>query len=692
MRNKPVVNNGKIISMLIGIKFKLVLVLVLTTGGIYLRSFAQTKLADKDAKLLVPNNFKLSPYTGYTRVHWLAITERIIAGMMPYFDKTTGMPEFPKVDDGFIKFEQNFQEVNIPALRALERTMIGVIFYSKATGNDYVPGYNGSITKPFVKAIIKGTDLNNTGYWGDPQPGDQVGSVFAMAIYVNPQRFWDPLTPKQKENVLQWLKKQVYNKSTNNNFYYFHLAVTPLLDKNGVASNREYLTKMFERLMGWYQGDGWFLDGANRGIDYYNIWAFQMYDQIIYRYDPVWRKEFGKRIKNTTTAFFKTFPYLFGRDGGPIPWGRSLTYRFACNSSIGWAVLNGDCTLPPGEARRIASGSLKYFWDHGCLNKNGLLSIGYRGANTSVAEMYIEPFDPYWAMQGMSCLLIPPTDAFWKAVEQPIPADDKGGKVAVKGAQFAIRVSSIDGEARMFPAGQPFYNKAWMGQITTKYDQNAYSSYLGFCTLGEGSDELSAGRSGYSYDGKKWFYRNNVKTIQILPDHIISTYPLKPEDEKDLTPDFQLDEIVTHTLIGNDGEVHIFWHNYPHPIYLSLGGYGISTPLGNELSKQAMDKGLLISGGGDYSLLQPIKAPGGIVTGLLLKPREGWTASHIFGGQGAYINWQSIAPVPPHQPVVIYVNGTRNRVPKMGRIKVLSSPGKLNIQFEGKWYMIDVPH
>jgi hypothetical protein len=678
--------------MLPVVKFKLIITLLFIMGSPSLNLKAQETSALNNIRLSTPNNFKLSPYTGYTREHWLEITEKIIAGMMPYFDKTTGMPEFPKVDDGFSKFEQNFQEVNIPALRALERTMIGVIFYSKATGKDNVPGYIGSITEPFIKAIIKGTDPNSGAYWGDPKPGDQVGSVFAMAVYVNPQRFWDPLTAKQKSNVLEWLKKQVYNKSSNNNFYYFHLAVTPLLGKNGVVSNREQLTKMFNRLMGWYQGDGWFLDGANRGIDYYNIWAFQLYNQLIYKYDPAWRKQFGSRIKSTTAAFFKTFPYLFGRDGGPIPWGRSLTYRFACNASIGWSVLNGNCPLPAGEARRIASGALKYFWEHGCLGKNGLLSLGYRGANTSMAEMYMEPFDPYWAMQGMSCLLIPANDPFWATTEKPMPADGKGGKIAVKGAQFVLRVSTIDGEARMFPAGQPFFNKAWMGQITTRYDQNAYSSYLGFCTLGEGADEIGAGRSGYSYDGKKWFFRDSVKPIQIQPYHIVSTYPLKPADEKDVTPDFQLDEMTTHTLIGNDGEIHIFWHNYPDPIYLSLGGYGISIPLTSELSKKVINNGLLISGGGNYSLLQPLKAPEGKVSGILLKPRDGWTASHLFGGQGAYTNWQSTSPVPPHLPVFIYVNGTRNRIPKGGDIKVLSSPGKLNIKFEGKWYGLEVPN
>jgi hypothetical protein len=36
--------------------------------------------------------------------------------------------------------------------------MIASLYYYKATGEDFVPDYKGTITAPFVKAIINGTD------------------------------------------------------------------------------------------------------------------------------------------------------------------------------------------------------------------------------------------------------------------------------------------------------------------------------------------------------------------------------------------------------------------------------------------------------------------------------------------------------------------------------------------------------
>jgi hypothetical protein len=44
-------------------------------------------------ELVSPEDRELSPYTGYTRQHWLEITERLITGILPYFDLETGIPD-----------------------------------------------------------------------------------------------------------------------------------------------------------------------------------------------------------------------------------------------------------------------------------------------------------------------------------------------------------------------------------------------------------------------------------------------------------------------------------------------------------------------------------------------------------------------------------------------------------------------
>ncbi|MBC7890542.1 MAG: DUF2264 domain-containing protein [Ferruginibacter sp.] len=678
-----------------GENIKLISLLIVLTGFCHsmIGQRAENEYAvDKSfTSITASYDFSKNPYTGYTRKHWLEITEKIIAGELIHLSSKTGMPQIriPIGDSAYEKIRwKNEAETG---KRVLERMMLAVIIYTKATGKDEVPGFKGSISAPFIKAMINGTDPASPQYWGDPITYDQVGAVFAMAVYIEPKRYWEPLTPEQKTNLLKYFQKQSYTETYNNNHYYFHMIATEILDRYGFESNREHLTQMFERLMGWYRGDGWFLDGNNRTFDYYNLWGFQLFNQVLYKYDHLWRREFGDRIKTTTAKFLECLPYLHGKDGGPIPWGRSLAYRFAGNSAIAWATINGMNTLAPGLARRIASGSLKYFWEHGCMGSDSLLSIGYWGNNASVAEIYLHYGDPYWANQGLACLLIPENDAFWTDTEKPMPADKAGGRISVIGAQFSIRINAADGESRLFPVGQQLAKDRTIWQSGSKYDQHAYSSYLGFCLNGDENGQLGAGRSGYSYDGINWFYRERAKPILVDTNYHISSYTLTPKYASDSIPYFNRDEIITHTLVGNDGEVYVFWHNDPQPIYLYLGGYGLSVPRNKKLFEQVTNKKIFVNGGDYYSVIEVIQAPEGKLEAITLLPGKGWSHTHLFGGKGAFPFWHSTKPVPPNVPVIFFVNGTRNRTPADNPVQVTKQGSVLKLKFEGKWHEIKVP-
>ena len=98
----------------------------------------------------------ISPYTGYTRMHWLEITEQIIAGVLPYFNPETGMPQL--ADDPAEPAYSKIRDKNPreEGKRALERIMMAVIIYTKATGNDRVPGYRWLYLSPFYQSNYTG--------------------------------------------------------------------------------------------------------------------------------------------------------------------------------------------------------------------------------------------------------------------------------------------------------------------------------------------------------------------------------------------------------------------------------------------------------------------------------------------------------------------------------------------------------
>jgi len=633
----------------------------------------------------------LSPFTGYTRAHWIEVAEKLIAGLLPWFGPESGLPEVDRIPGETGHF-QNFSDLD-QRRAAFDRSISLIAYYTAATGLDRVPGFGGSITAPYLKEIIRGTEAGSRGYWGKhPDYGD-FGAGIAMALQISPRFLWEPLGSREKENLLAYLSDLAYTSSWDCNHWYFHMAPVPLLEQNGVASNRAWLSERYERLFAWYRGDGWFLDGENRTFDLYNAWGFHLYNEFFAHIDPCWRAQFGDRIRKTSQEFFNCFPYLFGRDGGPLAWGRSVSYRFGILAPIGWSFLNGHCPLTPGQARRLASGALRYFWERGALSENGLLEPGFHGPNSVVAEAYLNRGGPYWAAHGFSCLLLSPEHPFWNDVETPAPADATGGRKALPAAQMLVKVSPEDGEVRLFPVGQPASHWGlWQREI--KYCQHAYSSYLGWCATGEGGPDLGAGRTGYSLDGRSWSWRARPRMMQMDLEHLVSQEDMVLPDSHLIGKGNRDDsgEITTHTLTGTHGEVHVFWHNSPTPHFLYLGGYGISVPHDSAMTGERGPDWLLIHGGENHSLIKVLDAPEGLLTEELLDPRPGWRHSHSFGGKGAFPHWQSKTPVPANTIVAVYVDGAKGRPLAAPEIAVGREQGMLTVTLDGRVCTVKLPY
>jgi len=270
-----------------------------------------------------------------------------------------------------------------------------------------------------------------------------------------------------------------------------------------------------------------------------------------------------------------------------------------------------------------------------------------------------------------------------------MPADLAGGRQALPGAQMVLKVSPVDGEAKAIVVGEPVgHEGSWQRGI--KYFQHAYSSNLGWAALGEGGPDLGQGRTGVSYDGQSWQYRTNPRPVQVDPNHCISVYDFQLD-----TPETELEDfgqVMTHTLIGETGELHIFWHNSARPLYLFLGGYGISVRHQQKAKEERREDSVTAQTEHYYSTIRMIEAPQGELRLKRLEPRQGWSHSHLFGGKGVFPYWQSTEPVRANLPVVAYVAGTRARMPAVSETLVRTEEGLMQVEFEGVTYHIPIPY
>ncbi|XES01174.1 DUF2264 domain-containing protein [Streptomyces sp. S1D4-11] len=83
-----------------------------------------------------------------------------------------------------------------------------------------------------------------------------------------------------------------------------------------------------------------------------------------------------------------------------------------------WAGVLADATpLAPGLTRRLASGALKHFAEHGVPDEQGLLSLGWYRPFLPVTQRYSGPASPYWASKAFLGLLLPADHPVWTAPE-----------------------------------------------------------------------------------------------------------------------------------------------------------------------------------------------------------------------------------------------------------------------------------
>lgn len=604
-------------------------------------------MASYEKTLAASPDQALSPFTGYTRQHWVEIVTRLVQGVLPYVDRETGIPRLIGDPEetalaGQLRDPGGLNE-------AFDRTHLLVAVYIAATGRTTIDGYDGDVAELYRRGMKTFHNPASPHYrW------NQGAAATTLAMLLAPTAFLDDLDDATRGYLAERLPKIITRPTGRTNTLLFNMMPAAVCDRLGIEYDRAKLEDYFDQILSMYEGDGWFIDGWNAGFDNYNFWGFQLYLHAMATYDTRWRARYADRIREITALHQQTLPYYFGRDGGPIPKGRSLNYRFAVLSGIGYSELSGLASMAPGLARRISSGVLRYFWDHGCLSERGLLEPGYRGSNSAIGEDYTDRGAPYWASTGLVALGLPATHPFWTAEELPLPADTSGVKrCPIRGARMILKVDGDRGEARQLVVGEPFlHRRLW--QAGTKYYQHAYSSTVGHALAGDRGPELAQGRTGLSADGVRWAYRTWPRVVRMDDRRACSEWDAWPAVEG-LTG-----SVVTESFLLDQGELHVFWHTAPEPRYLTVGGWSVQIEHSEQPTVTSAGDAMAAASREMWSVMRML-APSvpGVVVLEEVRPRPGFKHSHIFGGWAAYPRWTSRGPVASGMKIAVFVDAAR---------------------------------
>lgn len=169
------------------------------------------------------------------------------------------------------------------------------------------------------------------------------------------------INDEEKNNLVRWLDKINHRKISDSNWRFFNVMVNVSLISLKREHNKEAMDQMLKSLDSYYIDNGWYADGYSDRIDYYIPMAFHYYSLI---YAKVMEKEDpirSKMYKDRAVEFSKEFIYWFSEDGSAIPFGRSLTYRFAEGAFWGALAFADVEALPWGVIKGIYFRHLRWW-------------------------------------------------------------------------------------------------------------------------------------------------------------------------------------------------------------------------------------------------------------------------------------------------------------------------------------------
>ena len=360
----------------------------------------------------------------------------------------------------------------IAEMEGLSRALWGLV--PLMAGGADVP-----FSEKYINAIKLGTDPQSPSYWGETGPYDQrlvEMAAYGLGLALLQDTLTDRFSETELKNLHRWLNQITDAQMPDSNWNYFAIIVQLGFKRAGMPYDQAAIDRRFNMMEAYYLGGGWYSDGPGRPKDYYISMAFHFYG-LIYatlnaQDDPVR----AATLRERAGLFAKDFIYLSTADGASVPFGRSLTYRFAMVAFWSGVAFAGLDVFSPGVVKGLILRHLRWWLEQPIFDRDGILTLGFAYPNLAMCEDYNSPGSPYWALKVFLIMALPADSDFWQAQELPLP--ELAPVHAIVPAQQILQHHENSQHVVMLTSGQLELNN--YVNTEAKYTKFAYSTRFGF--------------------------------------------------------------------------------------------------------------------------------------------------------------------------------------------------------------------
>lgn len=374
-----------------------------------------------------------------------------------------------------------------------------------------------------LKGLTSGTDPENIEYWGDMADYDQriVEAAAIVVMFTLNQDMWHGLEPAVKSNVYRWLNQMNGCEMPRNNWRFFRILTNMAFQLLNLPYSMEKVREDKKLVEDSCLSGGWYVDGGRDKMDYYIAFAFHFYGQIYAAFMKEMDPEWSETLKSRGEAFARDYLYFFANDGSSIPFGRSLTYRFAHCSFWGAYAFSGASGIDYGVIKNIVVSHMEEWFQKPILDHGGIMTVGYSYPNLIMSEHYNGGGSPYWALKAFLILALPADHDFWKAERKAFPYQKQKKLLQ----PHMIITHDEHGCIMAYTAGQ--HCPGNHGHVSEKYEKFVYSNRFGF-SISRGQ-ELNDGAFdntiAFSHGGEnRYTMMHGCKAFAVEDDYLKAVY------------------------------------------------------------------------------------------------------------------------------------------------------------------------
>jgi len=338
----------------------------------------------------------------------------IYMGEHRYYERNTQRFEWEiQVPDDYVKG----RDKRIGYIEAISRIACGItpwLYLNEK--NDYEKHITDRVKDLLICSIenIFDPSLEYYNLWESTEQSMVEAAHLSYAFIRSDLQLYHSLEYETKKRCIETFKKLRKVRMINNNWVLFQAMVETFLNLVGEDGDFFRIEMCLDKVESWYIGDGFYKDGNEFKMDYYNSYVFHSF---YYEISKLTKIKNTSLIKNRLFTYSSFLSNLISPTGYYPPIGRSLSYRFGAFHTIGHSLLLGYQNNQVLDKKLIDKLTLvlKFlFVENNPFDKNDFLTLGWQGYDPKIVDYYSNSGSMYSTCLGFLPLAIPEWNPIWR--------------------------------------------------------------------------------------------------------------------------------------------------------------------------------------------------------------------------------------------------------------------------------------